>query len=184
MKTSIRAAGGVVYRYGPNGLPEVLVVHRPHRKDWTFPKGKLHHAEEDETCARREVQEETGLRCVLGIKLPTTTYITRSGRRKRVRYWAMRPVAGTVSPRNEVDQVRWVGLQAAAALLTYPRDRALLLAFVRLALDRARGAQIGRGRGRSPLSLPSLHRPAGALGPRARSAGARGPGAIMAPGRP
>jgi len=158
MTTSIRAAGGVVYRYGPSGLPEVLVVHRARREDWTFPKGKLHHAEEDETCARREVHEETGLRCALGIELPTTTYITRSGRRKRVRYWAMRPVAGAVGPHNEVDEVRWVGLQAAAALLTYPRDQALLLAFVRLGLDRARGAQIGRRRG-CPTTANLVARP-------------------------
>lgn len=171
MKTTIWAAGGVVYRHAPNGLREVLVVHRAHREDWTFPKGKLLHGEDDETCARREVQEETGLRCVLGIELPTTTYITRSGRRKRVRYWAMRPVAGAVGAHNEVDEVRWVGFDAAAALLTYPRDRTLLLAFVHLELDRPRAAQIGRRRGRSPLPLPSSRGLAGALASRARGGG-------------
>ena len=34
------AAGGVVLR-GVAGRPEVLLAHRPHRKDWSFPKGKL-----------------------------------------------------------------------------------------------------------------------------------------------
>ena len=170
MKTSIRAAGGVVYRRGPNGLREVLVVHRAHREDWTFPKGKLRRGEDGEACARREVHEETGLQCELGVELPATTYITRSGRRKLVRYWTMRPVAGAVGPRNEVDEVCWVGFEAAAALLTYPRDRALLLAFERLGLDRARGGPLGRRRTRSSPLLPSSHGLAGVMRPRARRA--------------
>jgi 8-oxo-dGTP diphosphatase len=171
MKTSIRAAGGVVYRHGPAGRREVLLVHRAHREDWTFPKGKRRGDEDDDACARREVEEETGLRCALGIELPTTTYITRSGRRKLVRYWAMRPVAGAVGPRNEVDEVRWVGLEAATPLLTYPRDRALLLAFVRLGLDRARGGPIGRQSRRSTLLRTSARGLDGGHGPRARRAG-------------
>ena len=104
MRPAVRAAGGVVYRQGATGRREVLVVHRAHREDWTFPKGKLHHDEDEQACARREVHEETGLRCALGVELPSTSYITRSGRLKRVRYWAMRPVAGTAGPRNEVDE--------------------------------------------------------------------------------
>lgn len=132
VKPPIRAAGGVVFRVGENGRREVLIVYRAHREDWTFPKGKLRDDEDDKACARREVEEETGLRCVLGAELPTTTYSTRSGRRKRVRYWMMRVMAGRAGPRNEVDDVRWVSLGTAAARLTYARDRTLLAAFVRL----------------------------------------------------
>jgi hypothetical protein len=84
----------------------------------------------------REVREETGLRCVLGAELPTTAYVTRSGSWKQVRYWVMRPVAGSIDPGSEVDEVRWVGLGAALRLLTYPRDRAVLSAFGRLGLNR------------------------------------------------
>src|SRR5262245_11556904 len=142
VKPAVRAAGGVVYCRGPSGRREVLIVHRPHREDWTFPKGKLRRDEDHEACARREVEEETGLRCSLGIELPSTSYFTRSGRRKRVRYWAMRPVAGSVRPQNEVDEVRWVGLGAAAGLLTYGRDRAVLLAFARLGRGPALGLAI------------------------------------------
>ena len=149
MKVPVRAAGGVVSRQGPNGRWEVLVVYRSHREDWTFPKGKVRRDEDDEACARREVQEETGLRCALGVELPRTTYVTRSGRRKRVRYWVMRPVAGAAGPRNEVDEVRWVGLMAAAALLTYARDRALLSAFARLRFRRARGGTAAQASARS-----------------------------------
>ncbi len=41
----------------------------------------------------------------------------------------MDPDGGVAEPRNEVDGVRWVSLEDAAELLTYPRDRDLLTAF-------------------------------------------------------
>ena len=102
----VRAAGGVVVREGADG-PEVLVVHRPQYDDWTFPKGKLEPGEDDEACALREVEEETGLRCVLGEELPATEYVDSHGRPKRVRYWRMRVEGGELSFDHEVDDARW-----------------------------------------------------------------------------
>ncbi len=107
----------------------MLLIHRPHRRDWTFPKGKVDAGETDEACALREVEEETALRCVLGTELPRTSHTDHKGRLKVVRYWAMRPAGGVAAPRNEVDEVRWLPLARAAELLTYERDRALLGAF-------------------------------------------------------
>jgi 8-oxo-dGTP diphosphatase len=122
----IRAAGGVIPRAGEGGETEVLVVHRPQWDDWTFPKGKVEAGEMDETCALREIEEETGLQCALGRELPSTAYVDHKGRRKIVRYWVMKVVGGEAGPRNEVDAVRWVRVGAAAGLLSYERDRALL----------------------------------------------------------
>ena len=110
-------------------MVEILIIHRPHRQDWTFPKGKIEAGETGPTCALREVEEETGLRCRLGTELPTTTHIDHKGRLKVVRYWAMHPVGGTAGPRNEVDAVRWAHLDVATRMLTYERDRALLKTF-------------------------------------------------------
>ena len=53
----VRAAGGVVSRPNDRGELEVLLVHRPHPQDWTFPKGKVDAGETDEACALREVEE-------------------------------------------------------------------------------------------------------------------------------
>ena len=129
----IRAAGGLITRKNDQDEIEVLLVHRPHREDWTFPKGKLEPGESAEACALREVEEETGLRCRLGRELPRTSHVDHKGRLKVVRYWTMQRVSGTAKAQNEIDAVRWVGLPAAADLLTYERDRALLTA-----LDRSR----------------------------------------------
>lgn len=125
----VRAAGGIVTRPGDGG--RVLVVHRPHYDDWSFPKGKRDPGETDEACALREVLEETGLTCTLGAELPSIEYVDRKGRAKVVRYWAMVVVAGPQSeaefvPNDEVDVVRWVTPDEARELLTYPRDRELL----------------------------------------------------------
>jgi len=122
----IKAAGGVIVRQSARGELEVLLIHRPARNDWTFPKGKVEPGESDEVCALREVEEETGLRCVLGEELPTTSHIDHKGRRKIVRYWLMRVRSGKAAPRNEVDAVRWLPVPSAARVLTYPRDRVLL----------------------------------------------------------
>jgi 8-oxo-dGTP diphosphatase len=121
----IRAAGGLVARDTDDGL-ELLVVHRPKYDDWSFPKGKAEGDESDEDCARREVEEETGLVCVLEDELPSTEYRDSSGRPKRVRYWRMRPVGGRLELLHEVDEARWVSPEGAKRLLSYARDRSLV----------------------------------------------------------
>jgi 8-oxo-dGTP pyrophosphatase MutT (NUDIX family) len=125
----VQAAGGVIVRQTLRGKIQVLLVHRSHREDWTFPKGKLESGESHERCALREVEEETGLRCKLGVELPPSSYINGKGRLKVVRYWIMDPGNDRAEPRNEVDAVRWASLEEAATLLTYSRDREILTAF-------------------------------------------------------
>ncbi|MBK9179527.1 MAG: NUDIX hydrolase [Acidimicrobiales bacterium] len=118
----MRAAGGVVVRPAHGAGVEVLVVHRPKYDDWSLPKGKLDPGETEAACARREVWEETGLRCSLGRELATVEYHDRFGRPKTVRYWEMQVEGGTFEPNREVDEIRWLPPDEAASLLTYPRD--------------------------------------------------------------
>ena len=124
----VKAAGGVVWRRGPGGV-EVAVVRRPHRGDWSLPKGKLDPGESWEQAALREVQEEIGLTCRLGRELSTISYRDQKGRSKVVRYWLMEPEggeSGEFRPNDEVDELRWLIPSAAAELLTYPHDRELV----------------------------------------------------------
>jgi 8-oxo-dGTP diphosphatase len=122
----VRAAGGVVVRPGSDERPEIVLVHRPRYDDWTLPKGKARVGETDEECALREVREETGLECELVRELPTARYRDSKGRRKTVRYWEMRPLVGDLDPRDEVDEARWVPLEAAPSALTHAREREIL----------------------------------------------------------
>jgi 8-oxo-(d)GTP phosphatase len=129
----IRAAGGVVWRSPsggsrPNGT-EVALVHRPKYDDWTIPKGKLKSGETDFEAALREVLEETGYRVRPGRDLGEVRYLKNSRgetRQKVVRYWAMEADRGAFAPSQEIDGLRWVPINEARDLLTYPTDREVL----------------------------------------------------------
>jgi 8-oxo-dGTP diphosphatase len=122
----VLAAGGVVWRRNGSGGLDVVLVHRPRYDDWSLPKGKLNPGESDEEAALREVEEETCVRAALGPELPTTTYLDRSGKHKRVRYWAMTVVSGDPGGANEVDRAEWVPIDEAAGRISYPHDREVL----------------------------------------------------------
>jgi 8-oxo-dGTP diphosphatase len=124
MTPEVRAAGGVVLRDG-----SVLVVHRPEYDDWTLPKGKLEPGESWHEAACREVEEETGLDCEAGEEVGRTHYTDSRGRSKEVRYFRM-DAEGEPVASNEVDEVRWVAIADASALLTYQRDRDLMTELV------------------------------------------------------
>jgi 8-oxo-dGTP pyrophosphatase MutT (NUDIX family) len=66
----VKAAGGLVL----NEDGDILFIFR--RGKWDLPKGKLDDGESLETCAVREVQEETGLQNVQFKKHLVTTYHT------------------------------------------------------------------------------------------------------------
>jgi 8-oxo-dGTP diphosphatase len=125
----VKASGGVVWRRGAGGAPELVVVHRPRYDDWSLPKGKLDPGETWEQAALREVEEEVGLRCTLGPELPHVAYTDNRGRAKAVRYWLMQPDGDArFIPNEEVDEMRWVEFDAAGALLSYPHDVELVRA--------------------------------------------------------
>jgi len=133
----IRAAGGMLVRRTRHGLLEVVVVHRPGREDWSYPKGKVEPGETFEDCALREVLEETGMRCRLGRFVGHTEYRDRKDRPKIVAYWLMAPESGFFYPNDEVDELRWLEVDAARDLLSYERDRDLLAVLSSLDDDRA-----------------------------------------------
>jgi 8-oxo-dGTP pyrophosphatase MutT (NUDIX family) len=122
----IHAAGGIVVRAGTDEEPRVAVVWRGLRGDWTFPKGKLDTGETYEQAACREVEEETGLTCRTARFIGTTEYLHRKGRPKVVAYFLMSEVAGSFTPNQEVDELRWCTVTEAERLLTWDRDRDLL----------------------------------------------------------
>lgn len=117
----VHAAGGVIVR---DGL--IAVVHRPHREDWSLPKGKLDPGETFEQAAVREVHEEAGLRVELGEELTEVRYEDHKGRPKLVRYWLMHVVDGEFAQNDEVDELRWLAPTDAIALLTYEADHGLV----------------------------------------------------------
>jgi 8-oxo-dGTP pyrophosphatase MutT (NUDIX family)/phosphohistidine phosphatase SixA len=132
--SEIEAAGVVPWRRGPDG-PEVLLVHRPRRDDWSLAKGKREPGEELPETAIREVAEEAGLRLLVGRRLETVHYLV-GGRPKRVEFWAAPEPAlpgqpAAFVPNDEVDDVRWFPLPRAFERLSYATDVSVLNDFAR-----------------------------------------------------
>ncbi|GAA4515392.1 NUDIX hydrolase [Actinoallomurus oryzae] len=123
----IRAAGAVLWRPGESG-PEVALVHRPRYDDWSFPKGKAKDGEHVLRTAVREVWEESGVRPVLGRRLPAREY-EKERRPKRVDYWAATGDGGDFRPNEEIDRVEWLPVPEAERRLSYEHDADLLREF-------------------------------------------------------
>lgn len=137
-RATVKAAGCVVWRYGSDE-PEVLVVHRPRWDDWSFPKGKLEPRERAIVTAAREVEEETGLRVLLGPRLRDDHYTISTGESKVVSYWSAQPPHNAdvthYEANAEIDEVGWLTLSQARTQLSYPRDVELLHEFSGSAFD-------------------------------------------------
>jgi 8-oxo-dGTP diphosphatase len=116
------AAGGVVRR-GSEAGEKILLVHRPHRRDWSLPKGKVDPGESLLGAAVREIREETGFVCDLAEVVAVIRYRDAADRRKLVVYFDATVVDGAFVPNDEVDEIRWCTRAEAELLLTYPRDR-------------------------------------------------------------
>ena len=138
---TVRAAGGVVWRRGADGV-ELAVVHRPRYDDWSLPKGKLDPDEHVLAAACREVIEETGLQPVVGVRLPSTSYLVEPHGRQRtsgpglvpkvVDYWAMRAAEGEFAHNDEVDGLAWLPPEQAATRVTHAHDAGVIRTFAAL----------------------------------------------------
>jgi 8-oxo-dGTP diphosphatase len=125
----IRAAGAVLWRPGPTAGAgrEYAIVHRPHRQDWSLPKGKLERGESWPEAAVREVREEAGRAVALGRPLQTLRYLVE-GQPKQVRYWSARTERDgpEFEATLEIDELRWLPCEQAGEQLSYEHDHELL----------------------------------------------------------
>jgi 8-oxo-(d)GTP phosphatase len=129
----IKAAGAVAWRPGPDGRPEILLVHRRKYDDWSLPKGKVEPGETLPVTAVREVLEEGGARLALGRRLNSVRYNV-GGHPKRVHYWSasVASLDDRAVPNDEVDQIEWVDADRASERISYSRDNAVVADFARL----------------------------------------------------
>lgn len=104
----IEAAGGLV----ENEFNEILFIFR--RRKWDLPKGKKEDDEEITVCAKREIEEETGVKNLNLIKKLTETYHAYEERGKKIlkiSHWFHFKCSGEQQtfPQTEEDitEIRW-----------------------------------------------------------------------------
>jgi len=126
------SAGGIVVRF-VNGSPQLVVGKRKRERDgvtWTLPKGTPNPRETTEETALREVREESGLDVGIVRRFESIEYTFQQGRtriHKTVHYFLMVPTGGDLGRHDhEFDEVRWIGFDEAATLLTFETERALV----------------------------------------------------------
>jgi 8-oxo-dGTP pyrophosphatase MutT (NUDIX family) len=105
------SAGGVVYRFQDQDLLILLIEDRYGKV--TLAKGKQELGETIEETALREVQEETGIRGVLGEKLDTIYYdyhhpVTGEVVNKEVHYFLVEAYTTEITVQvEEINDVHW-----------------------------------------------------------------------------
>ena len=125
----ITAAGGLILRAGVDAM-ELLLIHR--NGAWDLPKGKLDPGETLATCARREVEEETGAVLLqAGPLLATTTHGYERNNEFKVKtsYWfAFQSRSKSFVPQTMegITRVAWVPWNDAENCLGYASLRNLL----------------------------------------------------------
>jgi len=124
------SAGGAVVR--GNEVIVIVPVKRDAngRRVLALPKGHLDKGESPEAAATREVTEETGVTAELIDKLGDVEYsYERRGRRrcKRVAFYLFRYRSGSLEDHDqEIEDARWIPLEEAAEVLTYPSERGIV----------------------------------------------------------
>jgi 8-oxo-dGTP pyrophosphatase MutT (NUDIX family) len=123
------SAGGVVHR-SVDGRTQVILVHRRAPVLWALPKGTPDSGETIEETALRETREETGLEVEIEEQLRSIRYFFVRGStrfHKTVHFFLMRPIGGSTDAHDaEFDEVRWVDLHEAIALLNHATERSVV----------------------------------------------------------
>ncbi|MDE3184018.1 MAG: NUDIX domain-containing protein [Bacteroidota bacterium] len=105
----ILAAGGLV----KNKHKEILMIFR--RGKWDLPKGKLDEGETLENCAKREVEEETGLhhiKLIRPLKITYHTYVQFGKHILKETHWYLMKNSGNEKlipqTEEEISEIIWV----------------------------------------------------------------------------
>ncbi|HMO63180.1 MAG TPA: NUDIX hydrolase [Ferruginibacter sp.] len=129
----IEAAGGIVQ----NDKKEILFIERLGK--WDLPKGKMEKGESPETCAVREVEEETGVTQLQLKKKTGETYHTYDEFGKHILklthwYQMVCPSGQNTTPQTEefITEIKWVKKHHLDEVLhnTYPSIKDIIQQFL------------------------------------------------------
>lgn len=121
------------------------------RRVLALPKGHVDEGETPLQAAQREVKEEAGVEAEPVAELGEVRYwYTRRGRRisKAVSFYLFRYLSGDVADHDEeVEEARWVPLEAATRSLSYPGEREMVRRAIELVDERQSSSLASSDRG-------------------------------------
>lgn len=127
----------VIFGYEGNNI-KVLLIQRafePHKGKWAFPGGFMEIDETAEQCARRELEEETGLKDATVKQFFTFTDIDRDPRERviTVAHYALVKLS-EVKGSDDAEKAQWFSLDEIPPL-AFDHDKILKMAIERLKED-------------------------------------------------
>ncbi|MFH0797926.1 MAG: bis(5'-nucleosyl)-tetraphosphatase [Candidatus Woesearchaeota archaeon] len=121
----IRSAGGIIYNKGKYLLLHYEAGH------WDLPKGMIEPGETELKAARREIEEETGIKDIFQVKgfSESESYFFKQGGRtvfKEVTFFLFESNTTEVRLSNEHKDSAWLNFHEAMSRLTYPNAKSIL----------------------------------------------------------
>jgi 8-oxo-dGTP pyrophosphatase MutT (NUDIX family) len=125
-----RSAGVIVFRDDPSGRVYLLLDYGKH---WDYPKGHVEKNEDDLSAARRELEEETGIRdaeILPGFSREMQYFFRAKGQliRKTVIFFLARTDRQRVRLSDEHEGSEFLPYEAAMKRLTYSNAKQILRA--------------------------------------------------------
>lgn len=121
---------GIIPVHRHKGEWQVLLVQ--HRQGhWSFPKGRCEVGEEPQSCAVRELMEETSLQIVQFLSDHTFSEhyeLMRNGelKTKTVTYYVAEVQGNPIPQLSELQTCQWVSIADARQMITFPAARQIL----------------------------------------------------------
>lgn len=135
MVAEVKAAGLILYRQISVGTPieYLLLQHSYGKRHWTPPKGHVDPGEDELTTAKRETEEEAGLKpCDYNIidEFKHTIFYKAWGKDKSVDYWLARlkDYNCQIKLSEEHQDFKWLQIKEACDLVGYKDMQSALLA--------------------------------------------------------
>lgn len=126
------SAGGLIIDFTHRDLPAAIIarINRSGHLEWCLPKGHVEEPETLEEAARREIEEETGIRGEIIHSLGNIEYwFTSSGQRihKKVHHYLLQATGGEITTDNDPDHeavdAAWVPFTNLTGRLSFANER-------------------------------------------------------------
>ena len=132
VKKKTNAAAGVIMRIDEDDRKHILLIQRATEDHWPnhyeFPRGKCDNGPKENTvsCAKREIEEETGLKVRILALIDTFQYLADGGTRLTTCYnylCKMDPPNQKVKLSHEHQDYKWISEVGQADLLVLPDQK-------------------------------------------------------------